>query len=150
MGKYNFSFLLTSIVFLVAFVGLTFIIFDLHRYFFIGEFILLAAFILAALIGMAAVYFDKSWGWTWLAVLSVLALIDILFIYMMTKTKSFALTPAVVASVITLVISLFSLGGDDEEEIEAVEARPIGAEEKEEKKSARRGRKGKDKVMRNF
>ncbi|MBI2107658.1 hypothetical protein HYT54_00885, partial [Candidatus Woesearchaeota archaeon] len=67
MGRYNFSFLLISIILLVSLVGMTFIVFDLHRIFFAVEFILLAVFILLAAIGVTALYFDKSWGWTWLA-----------------------------------------------------------------------------------
>ena len=116
MGKFNFSFLLMNIVLLIMFIGLTFIVFDLHRFFFVAELVALGVFLLATLIGMTAVYNDKSWGWVWLSIVSVLVLIDLLLIFLVSKTKSFALTPTVVTAIIGFIVSLISTGEDESEE----------------------------------
>ena len=143
MGRYNFSFLLMGIIFLVVFVGLTFAVFDLHRLFFIGELIVLGILILGAIIGMVALYYDKSWGWSWLAVVSLAALADLLALYLITKSKGFAFMPTVIASILALLVSLFNLGGDDEPEMGS-EQKPLQAPEKPEQ-PAKRGRKGRKK-----
>ncbi|MBI2661160.1 hypothetical protein HYX09_02720 [Candidatus Woesearchaeota archaeon] len=92
---------------------MTFIVFDLHRIFFAVEFILLAVFILLAAIGVTALYFDKSWGWTWLAVCSVLMLADLLIVYLITRSKNVALMPAAVSLALSFIVSMFSVGDDD-------------------------------------
>lgn len=140
MGRYNFSFLLMSIVFLVVFAGLTFTVFDLHRLFFIGEIIILGILLLSAIIGMAAVYYDKSWGWSWLAAVSLAALADLLAVYLITRSKGFAFMPVVAASILSLLVSLFNLGGDEPDE--PAETKPLAAPEKPEQ-PAKRGRKRK-------
>lgn len=143
MGRYNFSFLLMSIIFLIIFVGLTFTIFDLHRLFFIGEVIILGILVLSGIIGMVAIYYDKSWGWSWLAVASLVVLADLLALYLITKSKGFAFMPTVIASILALLVSLFNLAGDDESEVNS-EQKPLKAPEKPEQ-PAKRGRKGRRK-----
>lgn len=132
-----------SIVFLVVFAGLAFTIFDLHRLFFIGEVIIFGILIASAIIGMTAVYYDKSWGWSWLAVTSLIVLADLLAVYLITRSKGFAFMPAVIASILSLLVSLFSLGGDDQAN-DAAESNSIAAPEKPEQ-PAKRGRRSRKK-----
>ena len=75
------SFTVTTLLFLVALVSMTSVVFSTSGYYFVLSFILLAGVVLSSLLGMGLVYAGKRWGWTALTPVTLVMLIYSFGIY---------------------------------------------------------------------
>ena len=116
MSEAKLSFLAMNIVLLIVFVGFIKMIFDLHRFLFVAEFLFLGVLMLMALVSIVSIYNNIRFGWTLMALLLGLVLMDLLFIYLLKSPKSSVLLPAAVAGLLGLVISLVKIKGPEEAE----------------------------------
>ena len=116
MGEAKLSFLFMNIVLLIVFVGFIKLIFDLHRFLFIAEFLFLGVLMLMALVSIVSIYNNIRFGWALMALLLGLVLVNLLFIYLLKSPKSGILLPAAAVGLIGLVISLVNIKGPEEED----------------------------------
>ena len=116
MGEAKLGFLFMNIVLLIVFVGFIKLIFDLHRFLFIAEFLFLGILMLMALVSIVSIYNNIRFGWALMALLLGLVLVNLLFIYLLKSPKSGILLPAAAVGLIGLVISLVNIKGPEEED----------------------------------
>ena len=116
MGEAKLGFLFMNIVLLIVFVGFIKLIFDLHRFLFIAEFLFLGVLMLMALVSIVSIYNNIRFGWALMALLLGLVLVNLLFIYLLKSPKSGILLPAAAVGLIGLVISLVNIKGHEEED----------------------------------
>ena len=116
MGEAKLGFLFMNIVLLIVFVGFIKLIFDLHRFLFIAEFLFLGVLMLMALVSIVSIYNNIRFGWALMALLLGLVLVNLLFIYLLKSPKSGILLPAAAVGLIGLVISLVNIKGPEEED----------------------------------
>ena len=116
MGEAKLGFLFMNIVLLIVFVGFIKLVFDLHRFLFIAEFLFLGVLMLMALVSIVSIYNNIRFGWALMALLLGLVLVNLLFIYLLKSPKSGILLPAAAVGLIGLVISLVNIKGHEEED----------------------------------
>ena len=116
MGEAKLGFLFMNIVLLIVFVGFIKLVFDLHRFLFIAEFLFLGVLMLMALVSIVSIYNNIRFGWALMALLLGLVLVNLLFIYLLKSPKSGILLPAAAVGLIGLVISLVNIKGPEEED----------------------------------
>src|SRR3989338_5150321 len=116
MGEAKLGFLFMNIVLLIVFVGFIKLVFDLHRFLFIAEFLFLGVLMLMALVSIVSIYNNIRFGWALMALLLGLVLVNLLFIYLLKSPKSGILLPATAVGLIGLVISLVNIKGPEEED----------------------------------
>jgi len=113
MTEGKFSFLILDIILLIVFVGFIRIIFDMHRFFFIAEFLFLGALMLVALISIVSIYNDIKFGWTLLSFVFTLILVDLLVIYLLKSPKTFLFMPTAITALIGFIISAAHIKGPE-------------------------------------
>src|SRR3989338_7460457 len=116
MGEAKLGFLFMNIVLLIVFVGFIKLIFDLHRFLFVAEFLFLGVLMLMALVSIVSIYNNIRFGWALMALMLGLILMNLLFIYLLKSPKSSILLPAAVAGLLGLVISLVKIRKPEESE----------------------------------
>jgi len=112
MGENKLSFILVNIFYLVIFLSLIELTFSLHRFFFVGQFILLLILLLAAFISLLLIYSDIKAGWTISFVSLLIITIDMLSIYY-NKGGSTLFYWALGAAAIALIISMIKFNQKD-------------------------------------
>lgn len=115
MEKPTISFFITNLSLLFAVIGFIFVVFDLHRFAFVSELMLLLIFVFLLAFSMSAIYRNKKWGWTILGAVLVLLLINAVFIALLTKIFETAHMTIIFFSVVGLVVTLFNLKESMEE-----------------------------------
>ncbi len=110
MGKPSIRFFVMNFILLFVIVSLILVLFDLHRYLFVFELVMLLIFIFLLAFGMFAAYHSKKWGWTIIGAVLILLLLDIFLIFLLTKTFETAHMASVIFSVAGLLIVLWSFG----------------------------------------
>ncbi|MBI2542484.1 hypothetical protein HYV80_07310 [Candidatus Woesearchaeota archaeon] len=103
------SFFTMDLVLLFVAIGLIFAVFDLHRFAFVVELLLLLALFSLFIFAMFAIYNDQQWGWTIIAAALAFLMIDMLFIYLITGIFETEHLTVVIFSAIGLAIALLSL-----------------------------------------
>ena len=109
MEKLNIRFLAMIFILLFAVIGFILVVFDLHRFMFVFELMLLLAFILILAFAMFAVYNGRKWGWTMLAAALMLLLVDLFFIFLVTGLFETPHLTALFFSAIGIIVSLLNL-----------------------------------------
>ena len=109
--RINVSFFAINFILLFAVIGFILIVFDLHRLAFVLELGILLVLLFFLAFAMFAVYHDKKWGWTLTGMVLMLLLLNIFFIYFLTKTFDTEYATAALFSVAGLALAFFSLRG---------------------------------------
>jgi predicted membrane protein len=122
----KFTTFVIYIVLLITFLGLINMIFNLHRFAFILEFLILFGLSFVALISAIGINNNFRWAWILLTLFFAFVFLDMVFIYVITTTKILYFMHLIVIAIAGFFISLFSI---EKEEVEAV------GEEKEETKA---------------
>ncbi|MBI2660345.1 hypothetical protein HYX07_04245 [Candidatus Woesearchaeota archaeon] len=110
MERLNISFLAMIFILLFAVIGFILVVFDLHRFAFVLELMLLLAFIFILAFAMFAVYHGRKWGWTMLAAVLMLLLVDLFFIFLLTGIFETPHITALFFSAVGILLALFNLG----------------------------------------
>ena len=109
MGKPSISFFIMIFIILFVVIGFKLIVFDLHRFAFVIELMVLLVFIFLLTFSMHAVYNNKAWGWTLAGVTLILLLINTFFILLLKRTFETPHITTIFFSVVGLVIVLLNL-----------------------------------------
>ena len=104
-NRYNVSFVLIVFVLLFVVISSIFVVFELHRFAFVAELVVLLVIISLIAFGMFLVGNRHKWGWILIGATLVLWLINITFIYFLTRKFETAHIAAVIFSLIGIVIS---------------------------------------------
>lgn len=107
-------FLWTGLFTSIAILSLISIVFELHRFMFIGEFILLVLFGIIAVIGLTAVYNGLNVGFGFLSFMFSLMLLNLLFIYFRIEPIGMAYLLSIISAAIGFVVSVVNLGKEEE------------------------------------
>ena len=86
MGDSKIRFFILDFVLLFMFLGLIMMIFNFRRIPFIGELFILIFLILFAFIALTGVYKNSNWGYSLLSMVLAATLIDLLFIFYLTRS----------------------------------------------------------------
>ena len=97
------------VILLIVFLGLINMIFNLHRFAFIGQFLILLVLLLVAIISAIGINNNFSWAWKLLSLLFVIVFLDLFFVYAISTPKPDLFLPYVVTSVVGFFIALFNV-----------------------------------------
>ena len=126
MGGIKFTTFTVYVILLITFLGLITRIFDLHRFAFYGEFLILLGLFLVAIIAVIGIGNNFRWAWILLTFFFGFVFLDMLFIYSITTVKWKIFSPAVIVTVVGFFISLFSIEKEKvEEAVEEVEKKAV-------------------------
>ena len=103
---------------LVTFLGLISMVFDLHRFAFILEFLILLGLLLVGIIAAIGISHNMKWAWMLLALFFGFVFLDILFINAITTAKTAYFLHLLVVAIAGFFISLFSI---EKEKVESAE-----------------------------
>lgn len=106
----NLSFLVMGFILLFSIIAFILVVFDLHRFMFVFELMLLLAFTFIITFGMFAVYHRRKWGWTILVAALILLLVNLFFIFLLTGIFETAHLTILFFSVIGIIVALLNLG----------------------------------------
>ena len=84
-------------------------IFNLHRFAFIGEFLILLALLIMAVISVVGMHNKFAWSWKLLKVFFALAFLNMLLVYWLSTSKPEMFLSFLVAAVAGFFIALFNL-----------------------------------------
>lgn len=118
-GKGIINFVLMDIILAIVFIGLILSIFELHRFFLIGEVIILAILLIISFISLVAILNGIRWGWGILSLSFAIILIDLLGIYFVTRVINTTFFITMVLSAIGFILAVISIGKKKTEEPEA-------------------------------
>ncbi len=110
------------IILLITFLGLINMIFNLHRFAFIIEFLILLGLTLVGVVSAIGINDDSRWAWILLTLFFVFILLDMLFIKAISTEKILFFSQLIVVAIVGFFISLFSV---EKEKIEELEEEPI-------------------------
>ena len=122
MEKPNISFFAMNFVLLFALVGFILVIFELHRFAFVLELGILLIFLSIFAFAVFVIYKSRKWGWTALSAALILLMINIFFIYALTREFETAHATVLFFSLIGIVIAALNLKGASHETIIEAEA----------------------------
>ncbi len=134
----RFTSFVMHIVLLVVFLGLIRLIFDLHRFAFFGEFLIMLVLLLVALISLIGINNNFRWAWILLAVFFAFVFIDIIFVYAISTQKPDSILTLLIITIAGFFISLFSVESQKSEE--SNEESPKVEAKKEVKKTFKPGK----------
>ena len=123
MGGFKFTTFVMYVILLVTFLGLINMIFGLHRFAFIAEFLILLGLFLVALISVIGINTDSRWAWILLKIFFIFVFLDMIFINSITTARNPYFLHLLVVAGVGFFISFFSI--------------PKKAEEAEEKKATK-------------
>jgi len=103
---------------LIVLLGLISMTFSLHRFAFIGEFLILLALLLIAVISVVGMHSKLTWSWKLLKVFFALAFLDMLLVYLLSAPKPGMFLALLVAAVAGFFIALFNVSPKKEEAAE--------------------------------
>ncbi len=129
MGEFKFSTLIVYIILLITFLGLINMVFNLHRFAFYLEFLILLGLFLAAIISAVGINNNFRWAWILLALFFAFVFLNMIFINAISTVKVQFFLPLIVVAVVGFFVSIFS-----------IEAREEEAEEGEVKKTFKPGK----------
>ena len=106
------------ITLLIVFLGLIDMIFDLHRFTFIGEFLILLVLFIIAIIAVLGMHNNFSWAWKLLMLFFVVAFLNMFLINLLLPSKPDLFFPYIVTTIVGFLIAFFSVTkiADKEEE----------------------------------
>ena len=109
MCSSKFTTLVMYIIVLITFLGLINMIFDLHKFAFYGEFLILLGLFLVAIISAVGISNNLRWAWILLTLFFVFVFLNMLFIYTISTAKVQFFLPLIVVAIVGFFISLFSI-----------------------------------------
>ncbi len=109
MGGNKFIAFVMYLALLVTFLGLISMIFDLHRFAFYLEFLILLGLLLAGVISAIGISNNMRWAWILLTLLFGFVFLDMLFIKAITTASIAYFMHLIVVAVAGFFISLFSI-----------------------------------------
>ena len=109
MGGNKFTVFVMYIALLVTFLGLISMVFDLHRFAFILEFLILLGLLLVGIIAAVGISHNMRWAWMLLALFFGFAFLDMLFINAITTAKTAYFPHLLAVAIAGFFISLFSI-----------------------------------------
>src|SRR3989338_9039199 len=101
---------------LVTFLGLISMVFDLHRFAFILEFLILLGLLLVGVIAAIGISHNMRWAWILLTLFFGFAFLDMLFIKAITTAEIAYFMHLIAVTIVVFFISLFSI---EREKVEA-------------------------------
>ena len=111
MEKPSISFFVMSFILLFMLISFILIVFDLHRFAFVFELMLLLIFIFFIAFAMFVIYHNKKWGWTILGATLILLLLNTFFIFLLTRTFETAHITTISFSAAGLLVAVLNLRG---------------------------------------
>ena len=110
MGGLKFTIFVMYVILLITFLGLINMIFDLHRFAFYIEFLILLALFLVAIVSAMGISTNLRWAWIFLKIFFIVVFLDMLFIYVISSAEipPYFLLLLVVA-VVGFFISFFNI-----------------------------------------
>ena len=109
MASSKFTNFVMYIILLITFLGLINMIFDLHRFAFIGEFLILLGLFLAAIISAAGINNNSRWAWILLKIVFIFVFIDMIFINAISAAKPPYFLHLLAVAAVGFFISFFSI-----------------------------------------
>ena len=109
MAGSKFTSFVIYIVLLITFLGLINMIFNLHRFAFYGEFLILLGLLLVAIISAIGIGNNMRWAWILLTLFFAFAFIDMVLISMALNKKTEFFLHLVVVVIAGFFISFFSI-----------------------------------------
>ena len=109
MEKPNISFFAMNFVLLFALVGFILVIFELHRFAFVLELGILLIFLSIFAFAVFVIYKSRKWGWTALSAALMRLMLNIFFIYALTREFETAHATVLFFSLIGIVIAVINL-----------------------------------------
>ena len=95
---------------LIVLLGLISMIFSLHSFAFIAEFLILLALVLMAVISVVGMHGKLAWSWKLLKVFFALASLDMLLVYLLSAQKPDMFMAFLAAALAGFFISFFNMG----------------------------------------
>ncbi len=111
------------ITLLITFLGLIGMIFNLHRFAFYGESLILLALVLAAIIAAIGINTNQRWAWVLLSIFFAFVFLDMIFIKLISTKKPEVFLHLLVVAIAGFFISLFSI---EPKRKEAAEEKKVG------------------------
>ena len=115
MDKPSINFFMINFILLFSIISFTLIVFELHRFAFVFELMLLLVFISLFAFAMFIIYHNKKWGWTLLGVTLILLLVNTFFIFLLSRRFETAHLTTVLFSLAGLAITFVNLRGTTKE-----------------------------------
>jgi len=97
------------VILLTTFLGLINMIFDLHRFAFYGEFLILIGLSFVALVSIIGISSNSRWAWILLKIFFIFVFLDMLFINTITTSKNPYFLYLLVIAGVGSFISFFSI-----------------------------------------
>ncbi len=118
MEKSGISFFVMNVALLFVVISFILIVFDLHRFAFVLELMVLLAFMFLLAFSMFFAYHGKQWGWTLSGAVLVLLLINVFLISVIRGEFQTEHLTAIFFSIIGIIIALFNLRSAPTEDVE--------------------------------
>ncbi|MBS3113839.1 hypothetical protein J4448_01935 [Candidatus Woesearchaeota archaeon] len=109
MEKLGISFFAMNFILLFVIIGFILIVFDLYRFAFVFELMILLVFIFLLAFAMFVIYHNEKLGWTILGAALILLLLDTFFIILLAGAFETAHITTIFFSVIGLLVILLNL-----------------------------------------
>ena len=122
MGGFTFRAFVMYIVLLITFLGLINMIFNLHRFAFILEFLILLGLVLVVILSTIGINNDSRWAWILLTMFFGFVFIDMLLIKAISTEGISYFLHLIIVTITGFFISLFSI---KKEEFEEAEEEPV-------------------------
>lgn len=109
MGGYKFTTWVMYAILLITFLGLINVIFDLHRFAFIVEFLILLGLFVVALISAVGINTNSRWAWILLKIFFIFVFLDMILINSITTARNPYFLHLLVVAGVGFFISFFSI-----------------------------------------
>jgi len=151
MGGLKFTTFVMYVILLIAFLGLINMIFNLHRFAFYGEFLILLGLLIIGAVSAIGINNNFRWAWILLALFFAFVFVNMLFIYVITTVEIPYFLILLVVAVVGFFISLFNIEKEKTEKdsgeikkgeikVEKVEAEKAYTADKQVKKTYKPGK----------
>ena len=120
MGGFRFITFVSYIILLLTFLGLINMIFNLHRFAFFGEFLILLGLIFGTIIMIPGLNNNSRWSWIMLTLFFAFVFVDMIFINAIRTEQNPFFFQSIIIVVVGFFISLFSIEKEKIEEPEEV------------------------------
>ena len=111
MSGFKFTGFVIYVILLITFLGLINTIFDLHRFAFYGESLILLGLFLVALISAIGINADSRWAWILLNIFFIFVFLDMIFINAITTLKNPYFLHLLIVAGTGFFISFFNIAG---------------------------------------
>jgi len=110
MGGLKFTTFVMYVILLITLLGLINMIFNLHRFAFYGEFLILLVLFLVVIISALGINNDSRWAWIMLTIFFGFVFLDMLFIKAISTVKVNLFSSFIIVTIVGFFISFFNIG----------------------------------------